>query len=422
MDNLILLVDRLTGFVFKKHIKTTTVSIVTSILLIVSVHILLRMYFEQASSEVVDSWYQSEIVSIQQGNILSSVSKLQRTLNRSSIIKGVKVVDSNGLSLIQFGKDFDTTKDEKNVEQFSIKRKIWFSSIYCITINSSQIHILSESNDLFFAFIIVSIYLISITFVFAIYLQRVAIAQEKLQSEAELDRLKMQSEFDRTVVEMSRRLAHDIRSPLSLLNAVGKKIEFKMPEEGYLLSEVSSRIIQIADGILDFSREKKDEKKSIQTDFIDMQIDSSSSFEIVKVCAQVIKEKEIVSSNEKVKFQFYNEINSEFSVFCQILDLQRILSNILTNSIEAITDIGTVSITVSENPDALLIEIRDNGIGMKQELIDNVYKMPISYGKPNGNGIGLWSSIKILNSWNSSHLDILSDEYGTKISITLGKS
>lgn len=67
--------------------------------LVYTVHIFIR----STTDELVKNWFQNERTAIQQGNILSSVTKIQRAISDSVLIKAVKVIDSNEREVITFG-------------------------------------------------------------------------------------------------------------------------------------------------------------------------------------------------------------------------------------------------------------------------------------------------------------------------------
>ena len=112
----------------------------------------------------------------------------------------------------------------------------------------------------------------------------------------------------------------------------------------------------------------------------------------------------------KLEIKCRDEIENE-EIFADRIKLRQVLVNIIKNSIEAMEGNGIekskkIIVTISKNKDYRLcennrefmyyhnyemvhIEIRDNGKGIPEENIDNIFKPLYSYGKKKGTGLGL---------------------------------
>lgn len=80
----------------------------------------------------------------------------------------------------------------------------------------------------------------------------------------------------------------------------------------------------------------------------------------------------------------------------------RILSNILQNSIEAISNSGTISITLESSLQHTVISISDNGCGIPESVLERLGKSDLTYGKANGNGLALQHAYSTIHSWNGT--------------------
>ncbi len=95
-------------------------------------------------------------------------------------------------------------------------------------------------------------------------------------------------------------------------------------------------------------------------------------------------------------------------VFIAKPELERVLLNLVTNAREAMPDGGTVTVTVrecdseqaddtgSQDRGDMMIEVRDNGIGMSSVALAQVRK-PFFSTKPHGTGLGLAMAEQILS-------------------------
>ncbi len=78
--------------------------------------------------------------------------------------------------------------------------------------------------------------------------------------------------------------------------------------------------------------------------------------------------------------------------------IEQVLINLIINAIDAVKNQSEPKITLSafrNNQEKIIIEVRDNGMGMSDELMDKIF-VPFFTSKPNGSGIGLSLSKQIM--------------------------
>jgi two-component system, NtrC family, nitrogen regulation sensor histidine kinase NtrY len=113
---------------------------------------------------------------------------------------------------------------------------------------------------------------------------------------------------------------------------------------------------------------------------------------------------------EGVEILLENQIeqkNIEFDVVIKDFELkiegdmvliEQVLINLIINAIDAVKTQQKPSITLSafrNNQEQIIIEVRDNGVGMSDELLDKIF-VPFFTSKVNGSGIGLSLSKQIM--------------------------
>jgi signal transduction histidine kinase len=113
---------------------------------------------------------------------------------------------------------------------------------------------------------------------------------------------------------------------------------------------------------------------------------------------------------EGVEILLENQIeqkNIEFDVIIKDFELmiegdmvliEQVLINLIINAIDAVKNQENPKITLSvfqNNQQQTIIEVRDNGVGMSDELMDKIF-VPFFTSKPNGSGIGLSLSKQIM--------------------------
>lgn len=205
--------------------------------------------------------------------------------------------------------------------------------------------------------------------------------------------------------ELAEKLAHDIKSPLSVIESVCKDLK-EDKDKAELLKKVSERIVLISQDLLEKYRDNN--KKNA---FIEETIDFKT---LSGILSDIISEKKILNPEIKIDLEV-SELDCEF-VFNKE-ELKRIISNILNNSIEAKAD--WIKIKVFKDKDLMGISIKDNGKGIESEIVGKIGKKGFTYGKPDGNGLGIWSAKQTIQKYGGI-LEIKSDlGKGAEVSITI---
>lgn len=169
----------------------------------------------------------------------------------------------------------------------------------------------------------------------------------------ELDKLK--SEY--------KSLIHDLRSPLTVLEA---------SDDHELIKASTKRINDLVNTKLNVINGKSDFLKSIKN---------------------LIKEKEVL-----LKFEFSNIEEIETSKFIEV-QVTRVLSNIIDNSIEANSD-NEMSVTLDFNNKKEIEIVIDNQTEIPDDILKKLNSGESFTTKEYGNGIGASTSFKIITDLN----------------------
>lgn len=113
-------------------------------------------------------------------------------------------------------------------------------------------------------------------------------------------------------------------------------------------------------------------------------------------------------------------LREQISVLIDPQALHQAMLNIITNAAEALGDKPSRKITLRTHCNGSLawLSVEDNGCGMSQDQLKHLFQ-PFCTTKPQGNGLGLVITQKLLAKMNAS-IDILSQEgTGTKVHIAL---
>ncbi len=114
------------------------------------------------------------------------------------------------------------------------------------------------------------------------------------------------------------------------------------------------------------------------------------------------------------------EIDGEMFIEVDINLFSRAIWNILKNAVESISEKGTIWVKISEEVENCIIEIKDNGIGIEEKLLDKV-GTPFFTTKSQGTGLGLSITKKIIESHGGKILIKSKKNEGTCVTIVIPK-
>jgi signal transduction histidine kinase len=225
--------------------------------------------------------------------------------------------------------------------------------------------------------------------------------------------------IDLVVEDPSKRVAHDIRSPLAALKVISSDLPVNDSDQKKLLNHVIDRMDRIANTLLPISLNVTDKSR-----------DNAHSLEeiavpvIAEMINNIVSEKRIqhCSASPIKDLSFTLKTNSE-SCYAKINPsaFERIISNLIDNSFEAIETSGRVEIVLDLTLTSMTIQIKDSGAGISNDLLQQLGKLQITFGKKNGSGIGLFSAYQEVESWGGTIQIESTVRLGTEITISLPK-
>lgn len=193
--------------------------------------------------------------------------------------------------------------------------------------------------------------------------------------------------------KIAAQVAHDIRSPLTTINAIVKETPEIEEQKRIILRNATQQLNDIANVLLVKYRSKDEIVSSSNGSIKDSEV-------IAVLLDLIVSEKRLEYKNLPIVIEFDVASNAR-GAFAQIVisDFKRMISNIINNSIEAIHGKGKIKIYLSVSETSVNIEITDSGVGMPTELIEKVFDGSITSNKKEGYGIGLVSAYQLIKSW-----------------------
>ncbi len=186
----------------------------------------------------------------------------------------------------------------------------------------------------------------------------------------------------RAIAEHSARVAHDMRSPLTVLNLIRESPEFP-PEIKEILKGTIQRLNEITKDLL--SQEKKLRTNHPMSELVE----------------QIVQEKKVqYQPRPELAIKVETSLNPK-GPHCSVdpVLFKSILSNIIDNSAEAIEGAGMIHVNVESREKQVSVSVKDTGKGIPAELIPKLGDSKISFGKDNGNGIGLFHAQEEITRW-----------------------
>ncbi len=225
--------------------------------------------------------------------------------------------------------------------------------------------------------------------------------------------------------EMATGIAHEINQPLNIISMVMDKILFETERTSAVdieflkiksakIFENITRIKNIIDHIRAFSRNRDD--------FISTMFDINDS--IVNAVSMISEQFKHLGINLQLQLE-----KNLPQISGNTYKFEQVIINLLVNAKDAVIDLNdsrnddspmVVGITSYLENQNIIVEVTDNGIGVTNEDINNIF-LPFYTTKDEGKGTGLGLSIcyQIIKEMNGT-IDILSEKLqGTKIRLVL---
>lgn len=179
-------------------------------------------------------------------------------------------------------------------------------------------------------------------------------------------------------------LGHDLRSPLNSITTVLNFLtNYPLPDEHRLrlqkeLLDTTRNTSEMLVNLLSWSSEQM---HGMEPKLIPIHLNL--------IVQKVLENQQLMADSKEVKIN--RMINDDLIVFADYNMVELIMRNIINNAIKFTPPMGTVTISATAENGVCMIKIKDTGIGMSAEQMNNLFTMDIhsTYGTNNEKGIGL---------------------------------
>lgn len=207
------------------------------------------------------------------------------------------------------------------------------------------------------------------------------LVEEKTQAVLKAERLS-------AIGELSGRLAHDLRNPLSVM-----KMSIDLIKQHPADAKISDSIITKRLDLI----EKSIDRISHQVDDV-LGFVRNSPLKLSTTSLRTI----ILGSIEKVNVPHDVTItvsDSDAVISCDSIKIDAVFINLIVNAIQAIPQGGTIELQIKSNNDNIVIDFIDSGTGIPKEFMDKIFE-PLFTTKQKGTGLGLASCKNIIEQHN----------------------
>ncbi|MCS7052207.1 MAG: ATP-binding protein [Ignavibacterium sp.] len=184
-------------------------------------------------------------------------------------------------------------------------------------------------------------------------------------------------------------IAHDLRTPLIglagyaeiLANDIDELSKEEIRNYSNNIVEISKQAIKFLSNLLEWSR--------LQTGRIQYNPSDVSIYLLVQSIFQLLK-----SNAERKNITLNNFVNPEHIVYADENMIYSVLNNLISNAIKFTNSGGEITVASQLVEDKIVTSVKDNGIGMTEEQITNLFTLNKSFtslgtAKEKGTGLGI---------------------------------
>lgn len=252
-----------------------------------------------------------------------------------------------------------------------------FFIITIITMIINQLIYLKILNlEIFLEFIIVTILFYLVVYLINIFIYK---ADEILN----LYNTVKDFEHEKQIKQSLFKITHEIKNPIAVVKGYLDMFDVNNKNKSIkyisIINQEINRTLNLLSDFMQFTKIK------LETEEIDFNL----LLDDIKNITKPLFERKNIKYKFKSECEIY--LNGDYN------RLKQVILNIIKNGIEACKNNGTIYITVYKDVEKLYVIIKDNGLGMTKEELNNML-IPFYTTKENGTGLGVCLSKEIIEA------------------------
>jgi len=201
------------------------------------------------------------------------------------------------------------------------------------------------------------------------------------------------------LVSIASQVSHDIRSPLSALNMVMGSLKELPEEKRLLIRNATQRINDIANSLL--HQAKLSSRNNDEADSVHAPIQASKDPVMLVALLDAIVSEKRIQFREQIELEIQGDLILGYGLFVKVdaTEFARAVSNLINNSVEALSGHGKISVSIHGTQDEVTVVVGDNGKGIPPEILIHLGERGVSHGKngtSSGSGLGLFHARKTI--------------------------
>lgn len=438
--------------------KPVQIFLIAAVVSMTGIYLLCDYYLNSVGNELMLNWVRTESALIQEGNLLTSSTKNQRFLLSSDYIRAVKLVKIDKDQVrerLHFGDVFSlNTQDIPEMNQEVVIKRAGFlhsRAFYKIPGRDEMFIIFDvESkvlNVVFFggvAFLLLMIIALVAT-IRSVESQEFAKREEifkqalndfiskdcpsevvekelptlmtwwkekKSQVEA-THKIAIQNQSKIMLGEIASRVAHDIIGSVRNVEILYRRTTGLSEKQKELFEESINKIKAIAADI------SKRTKKSIHEEN-EAHLEKES-IDLVRVLSKVVQQKQVQYDGQvEIKLEISENQIADITIGSS-LELERSISNLINNAVEASNDGSEVVVELKSKNDRVEILIKDFGKGISEANLQKIGIKGYTQKKESGTGIGVFYAKRFIEDLGGNlNIESILGK-GTTVSLLLPK-
>ena len=355
-----------------------------SVTIVLGTYLAFDLYLSTTGKEIATSWLRSEAIEIQQGNLLTSLSKRQRFIFSSEFINGITLYDMrNQMDYLSLGESFSFKSPSSLKEDKLHLKRVGFLH--------SQIFYRFKNKDLLLVFEIKSTFLTKLFYICLIALILILITffitVRKIQKSEEKKRMDI-------IHKIARQIKHDISSSMSTVVSIAETSKGLNQGDRNSLLSFHSRLQNII-GHLEL--EKMPSYINLDKEPQESSKNERTPLHFTALIKDIYNES-IVRNRSLHLVKWSLDIPFECLNICMNIngaEVSRYIHNLIDNAVESIQERGFIRVSLEKYNNRVFLKISDTGKGIPPDDLKKVGNYGFSR-KEGGKGLGVYHARKYI--------------------------